>query len=141
MNTLSLFRNAIGRSTWTGSLAVGGGVAILIILIMPLLEITMTVTIVTTGFFLGLLVGLGNGIILGIVTRLWFFPLTNPKLHRQVLNAISIVLCTSISIVFLLEKMRGVNFIFVLVLSLSVGLSMRATSKSIARWYQQESEL
>ena len=141
VDTVSLFKNAIGRSTLTGALAVGVGVAILIILIMPLLEITITVTIVTRGFFLGLLVGLGNGIIVAIVTRLWFFPLTNPKLHRQVLNAISIVLCTSISIVFLLDKVWGLNFIFVLVPSISVGLSMRATSKSIARWYQQESEL
>lgn len=147
VSTLSLFWNAIGRSTWTGSLALGVGALILIILITPLFVITMTITMVTTGFFLGLLLGLGNGIILAIVTRLWFFPLTNPKLHRQVLNAISIVLCTSISIVFLhsisifLQNVWGFNFIFVLVLSISVGLSMRATSKSIARWYQQESEL
>lgn len=140
VSTLSLFWNVIGRSTWTVSLAVGVGGAILIIFTMPLLEITMTVTIVTMGFFLGLLLGLGNGIILAIVTRLWFFPLTNPKLHRQVLNAISIVLCTSISIVFL-QKVGGYNFMFVLVPSISAGLSMWATSKFIARWYQQESEL
>ncbi|MEG4455977.1 serine/threonine-protein kinase [Microcoleus sp. N9_A1] len=146
VNTFSLFKNAIGRSTWTGSLALGVGVAIPFIFIMPPDQITMTVTM---GFFLGLLLGLGNGIIVGIVTRLWFFPLTNPKLHRQVLNAISIVICTSISIVFL-EKVGGFNgravsaihyFIFVLAPSIIAGLSMRATSKSIARWYQQESEL
>ncbi|MCY7382373.1 MAG: serine/threonine protein kinase [Microcoleus sp. CAN_BIN18] len=147
VSTSSLLGNAIGRSISTGSLALGVGALILIILITPLFVITMTITMVTTGFFLGLLLGLGNGIILAIVTRLWFFPLTNPKLHRQVLNAISIVLCTSISIVFLhsisisLQNVWGFNFIFVLVLSISVGLSMRATSKSIARWYQQESEL
>lgn len=145
VNTFSLFKNAIGRSAWTGSLTVGVYVALSIIFIMPPAQITMTVT---NGFFLALLLGLGNGIIVGIVTRLWFFPLTNPKLHRQVLKAISIVLCTSISIVFL-QKVWGVNdvrvgfvyMILVLVPSIGAGLSMRATSKSIARWYQQQNEL
>ncbi|MBE9093526.1 serine/threonine-protein kinase [Tychonema sp. LEGE 07203] len=145
VDTLSLFKNAIGRSTWTGALTVGVYVALSIIFIMPPEQITM---IVTKGFFLALLLGLGNGIIVGIVTRLWFFPLTNPKLHRQVLKAISIVLCTSISIVFL-QKVWGVNdvrvgfiyMILVLVPSIGAGLSMRATSKSIARWYQQQNEL
>jgi hypothetical protein len=137
VNTFSLFKKAIAYSTFTGAISVGACAAIYSTFLLGILG---TILGGIVGIFLGLLLGLENGIIVGIVTRFWFFPLTNPKLHRQVLTGISIVLCTSISIVFLLDKMGESNFLVVL-LSISVGLSMGANSKSIARWYQQESEL
>ena len=144
VNTFSLFKNAIGRSTWTGSLTVGDYAAIYSTFIIPVLA---TIIGGAIGLFLGLLLGLGNGIIVGLVTRLWFYPLTNPKLHRQVLTVISIVLCTSTSIVFFrimglntLKDLSGEIFM-VLAHSLIAGLSMGASSKSIARWYQKESGL
>jgi hypothetical protein len=137
VNTFSLFKKAIAYSTFTGAISVGACAAIYSTFLLGILG---TILGGIVGIFLGLLLGLENGIIFGIVTRFGFFPLTNPKLHRQVLTGISIVLCTSISIVFLLDKMGESNFLVVL-LSISVGLSMGANSKSIARWYQQESEL
>ncbi|MEG3907075.1 serine/threonine-protein kinase [Microcoleus sp. w1-18aA5] len=144
LDTSRLFKNAIGRSTWMGTLGVGSCAAIYGTFIFP---VVATILGGFIGLFLGLLLGLGNGIIVGIVTRLWFFPLTNPKLHRQVLTAISIVLCTSISIVYFRimgwNKLNDLSFeiIFVLAPSLIAGLSMGASSKSIARWYQKESGL
>ncbi len=147
VSTFSLFWNAIGRSTWMGTQAVGACAAIYSTFIIPLLG---TIIGGLIGLFLGLLLGLVNGIIVGLVTRLWFFPLTNPKLHRQVLTAISIVFCTSISIVFFLfliwvfadVLLAAAHFILlVLVPSLIAGLSMGVSSKSIARWYQKESGL
>ncbi|MEG4392630.1 serine/threonine-protein kinase [Microcoleus sp. BROC3] len=153
VNTFSLFENAIGLSTLMGTLAVGACAAIYSTFVIPVLG---TIVGGLIGLFLGLLLGLGNGIIVGIVTRLWFFPLTNPKLHRQVLTAISIVLCTSTSIVFffivnaIIEVIMDVSLIFhninmdiilLLAPSLIAGLSMGASSKSIARWYQIESGL
>jgi hypothetical protein len=111
------------------------------------------------GLFIGFLVGWINGIIVQFVTDRWFDPLTNPKLHRQVLTAISIVICTLTSIIFFLPLANTIvslqhnddgsisimnlsdYIIFVLVPSLIAGLSMGATSKSIARWYQKESGL
>jgi ABC-type antimicrobial peptide transport system permease subunit len=97
------------------------------------------------GIFLGLLLGLGNGIIVAIVTRLCFFPLTNPKLHRQFLTAISIELCTLTSLAFLpktsLPYYSSSSYISVLAPSLIVGLSMGASSKYFARWYQRKSGL
>ncbi|MEG4046917.1 serine/threonine-protein kinase [Microcoleus sp. Pol17_C1] len=144
LDTSRLFKNVIGRSTWMGTLGVGSCAAIYGTFIFP---VVATIFGGFIGLFLGLLLGFGNGIIVGIVTRLWFFPLTNPKLHRQVLTAISIVLCTSISIVYFRimgwNKLNDLSFeiIFVLAPSLIAGLSMGASSKSIARWYQKESGL
>jgi len=152
VTTFSLFDNAIDRSLGMGALAVGACAAIYSTFIIPVVGTILGGFI---GLFLGLLLGVGNGIIVGIVTRLWFFPLTNPKLHRQVLTAISIVLCTSTSIVFffivnvIIEVIMGgspspsihMDIIFLFAPSLIAGLSMGASSKSIARWYQIESGL
>lgn len=145
VDTFSLFGNAIGRSTWMVTLSVGACAPIYSTFIIPVQGTIIEALFI--GIFLGLLLGLGNGIIVGIVTRLWFFPLTNPKLHRQVLTVISIVLCTSTSIVFFrimdlntLKDLSGEIFM-VLAHSLIAGLSMGASSKSIARWYQKESGL
>src|SRR4028119_1692723 len=97
VDTSSLFQKAIGRSTGMGALA--GGAFAVIFAIFFFAAPGWVMLIGSYGCFFGLMLGLGNGIIVGIVTHLWFFPLTNPKLHRQVLNAISIVLFTSPSIV------------------------------------------
>ena len=149
VSTGSLFWNAIWRNTLTGTLGVGYVYAASWIFMSifssihwnPLYLITRSLSMV---FFIGLLPGLGNGIIVGIVTRLWFFPLTNPKLHRQVLNAISIALC--ISTYFVLAQMRrtwgwGDTIFWALVTCIIPVLLMQATNKYFARWYQQESEL
>jgi hypothetical protein len=156
VDTFSLFENAIGRSILAGTLAIGAGSAIICIILWGSYE-TMIVAGIG-GVILGLPLGLANGIIAAIVTRLWFFPLTNPQLHRQVLNAISIVLytsATSILLWWLIEDFNDEqtwdiindgelfmsNIIFLLLISLIVGLSMGATSNSIARWYQKASGL
>ncbi|MEG5062239.1 serine/threonine-protein kinase [Microcoleus sp. B3-A4] len=141
VDTSSLFWNAIWRSTGTGALAVGASIAIYSTFIYPGMG---TIIGGIVGVSLGLLLGLWNGIIVGIVTRLWFFPLTNPKLNRQVLSAISIVLCTSTSIIFFwINPLFGRNYdiIFASAPSLIAGLSMGANTNSIARWYQKASGL
>jgi serine/threonine protein kinase len=156
VNTFSLFQNAIGRSILAGTLAIGAGSAIICIILWGSYEKMIVAGICDV--ILGLPLGLANGIIAAIVTRLWFFPLTNPQLHRQVLNAISIVLYTSATSIFLWSLMEDFNdeqtwdiindgelsmsnIIFLLPISLIVGLSMGATSNSIARWYQKASGL
>ena len=156
VSTFSLFWNAMGESTWTGSRTVGACAAIYSTFIFPILG---TIVGGILGFILGCMLGLVNAIVVVFVTDWWFDPLTNPKLHRQVLTAISIAVCTSISIIFFLpianmivnlepnddgskSIMNSTDYIvFVLVPSLIAGLSMGATSKSIARWYQKESGL
>jgi hypothetical protein len=156
VNTFSLFWKAIGRSISTGTLAIGACSVIIMCIIPWGYEAIIVAGI--CGVILGLPLGLANGIIAALVTRLWFFPLTNPQLHRQVLNAISIVLYTSATSIFLWSLMEDFNdeqtwdiindgelsmsnIILLLAISLIVGLSMGATSKSIARWYQKASGL
>ncbi len=142
MSTFSLFWSAIGISAAMGFIAIESCVG------FNAVFFTVQGTVATSIIFIGFMLGLGNGIILAIVTRLCFYPLTNPKLHRQVLTAISIVLYTSTSIVLLgmmmhLDRPEGATnyMIFVLAPSLIVGLSMGATSGYIARWYQKASGL
>ena len=156
VDTFSLFENAIGRSILIGTLAIGAGSAIICIILWGSYE-TIIVALICS-VILGLPLGLANGIIAAIVTRLWFFPLTNPQLHRQVLNAVSIVLYTSATSIFLgslIEyfndeqtwdiindgELSISNIIFLLPISLIVGLLIGATSNSLARWYQKASGL
>src|SRR4028119_1866628 len=107
VDTSSLFSNAIVHSISTGILAIGAGSAIICIILWGSYE-TMIVAGIC-GVILALPLGLANGIIAAIVTRLWFFPLTNPQLHRQVLNAISIVLFTSQTSIFLWSLIEDFN--------------------------------
>jgi serine/threonine protein kinase len=157
VNTFSLFQNAIGRSILAGTLAIEACSLITCLILLTPYE-TMIVAGIC-GVILALPLGLANGIIAAIVTRLWFFPLTNPQLHRQVLKAISIVLSTSATSIFLwwLNKpfndeetweiiindgeLSMSNIIFLLPISLIVGLLIGATSNSLARWYQKASGL
>ena len=156
VDTFSLFKKAIGRSISTGTLAIGACSLIININLWGHYGVIIVAGI--CGVILGLPLGLANGIIAAIVTRLWFFPLTNPQLHRQVLKAISSVLFTLATSIFLWPLMEDWNdvqtwdiinngelpisdIIFLLAISLIVGLSMGATSKSIARWYQKASGL
>lgn len=138
-----VFATAIGYSTLTGAIAVGACAAIYSTFLMGILG---TIIGGLLGIVLGLLLGVENGIIVGIVTISSFFPLTNPKSHRKVLTAISIGISTLTSIVFFqimnFSPVLDSNYIFVVIApSLIAGLSMGASTKSIARWYQKESGL
>ncbi len=147
LSTGRLFWNAIGRSTAAGTLAVGICTAIF----RTYLFLYPDVETIIEGFCLGFILALGNGVMIGFVTRLWFFPLTNPKLYRQVLTAISIVLCTSTSIFFFFFEMTAnlrayegrysfdQYMIYMLAPSLIAGLSTGAITDSITRWYQKAS--
>jgi len=142
----ALFPMALFFSTFAGPLAVGTWVGIYSTFIFLFMGITFFDKSAVIPFILFLLLGFGNGIIVGIVTRLWFFTPTNPKLHQQVVNAISIVFCTSISIAFfLMMDLKDLEdssdyVVFVFAPSLIAGLSMGAISKYIARLYQKASE-
>ena len=149
VNTFSLFKNAIESSLLSGTIAVGTWVLIYSVFLFLLMgTFIINKDILVTVYILGFMLGLGNGIILAIVTRLCFFPLTNPQLHRQVLATISILVSTSTSIVFF-QQVTVMNFqnyainymILVLSPSLISGLSMGAISKYFAKWYQEESGL
>jgi serine/threonine protein kinase len=142
----ALFPMAIFFSTLVGPLAVGTWLGIYSTFLFVFMGITFFDNSAVIPFILFLLLGFGNGLIVGMVTRLWFFTPTNPKLHQQVVNAISIVFCTSISIAFfLIMDLKDLEdssdyVVFVFAPSLIAGLSMGAISKYIARLYQKASE-
>ena len=149
VNTFSLFSNAIASSIWSGTIAVGTWVVIYNVFLFLLMgTFIIDNKIIGRVYSLAFLLGLGNGIIIAFVTRLCFFPLTNPKLHRQLLAAISILVSTSTSMVFF-QQVTVMNFpnyasnyiLLLLAPSLIAGLSMGAVSKCFAEWYQRESEL
>jgi len=173
VDTFRLFSCMIAQSTCIGTLAVGVCAALYLTFLMlalgPFLhnsslmlalgkKLGGILAVFFVGGILGVYggwrVGLVNGIILAIVTRLWFYPLINPQFHRQILTAISIGVCTLTTMAILLPMAEGVvsqdenpimssneYIILVLAPSLIIGLSMGASSQSIARWYQKESEL
>jgi eukaryotic-like serine/threonine-protein kinase len=148
VSTFSLFWNTIWRSTLKLTLAVVFFQAAIFIFMLiadssSIQGVEINILFFIT-FFFGWLPGLGYGIIVGIVTRLWFFPLTNPKLHRQVLNAISIALCILANIVWAqMSKILDWQYhiVWALVPSIIAILLMQANNKYFARWYQQESAL
>ena len=150
VKTFSLFKNAILNSTWTGTIAVGTWVVIYNVFLFLLVgTFIIDYEIIGRVYSFAFLLGLGNGIIIAFVTRLCFFPLTNPKLHRQLLAAISILVSTSTSMVFFFQQVTVMNFqnyasnyiLLLLAPSLIAGLSMGAVSECFAEWYQRESKL
>ncbi|MEG4533694.1 serine/threonine-protein kinase [Microcoleus sp. D2_18a_D3] len=154
---LALGTRAIWYSFVTGVIAAGACTLIYGSLFMGLMTttgwigitlggITMIIMAVFVSLHFGLLLGLGNGIIITIVTLLWFNPLTNPKLHRQVLSSVSMLISALITIYFF----KNMNFkpewdsnyiLFAIGPSLITALSQGESSKFIARWYQKDSGL
>lgn len=139
VTTLQLLWNSLWRSTAMGTVAVTAYAAIYSTFIFPGLGTMLGAQI---GGILGMGLGLANGLLVGILTRLFFFPLTNAKFHRQFVSLLSTSLCTTIGILYF----KGMNWgpdsnylaylFWVVAPSLIAGLSMGASSKYIARWYE-----
>lgn len=100
------------------------------------------------GGLLGVPLGLFNGLLVGIVTRLHFFPLKNPQHHRRVVGTSSILLGTAAGLIgFAVSthyfthslQFQTVAFAIAVAPALIAGLSMGLISQQIARWYQRES--
>jgi hypothetical protein len=90
--------------------------------------------------------GLGNGLLVGLLTRLCFFPLTNARRHRRIVGMVSILFCTAAgSIGFALLSYKLFPFVRPLALVISevpaviAGLAMGVISQRISQWYEQKS--
>ncbi|MBF2029805.1 MAG: serine/threonine protein kinase [Oscillatoriales cyanobacterium C42_A2020_001] len=147
LSTGSLFWNALWRSSAMGTIAGCIYSGIYTVMIVP----DTLVWGMMTGAFVGAVWGFGlgvlNGFIVGILTRLFFFPLTNPRRHRWFISLVSGVACVSLNYAFI------ANFIFktvyleplYLLIILGIvpaaiaGISMGVISQSIARWYEKRS--
>ncbi len=142
VTTLGLLWHSLWRSTLIGSAAVTAYAALYSTFIFPGIGTIMGSYI---GAILGVPLGFANGILIGLVTRLFFFPLTNAKLHRLVVSTLSTVLCTSVAIIYFDNLKFGGMQAFPMYLfwvaapSIIAGMSMGASSKAIARWYERKS--
>jgi hypothetical protein len=146
VTTIELLWNAVWRSTAMGVLAGAAYGGIYGTAVFPGMG-TMY-----GAFFGGLLtipLGFANGLFVGSWTRLWYFPLRNPLLHRQVVGLLSTFLSIaggSLIGFAVLNVARfdpflyaSMSLAFFVVPSLIAGLSMGLISQRIARWYERES--
>ncbi|MDJ0733875.1 MAG: serine/threonine-protein kinase [Nostocaceae cyanobacterium] len=147
LTTIDVFWSAIWRST-----GIGGGVAIIAAALYSTVVIPVLGTIVG-GLIAALLVlpiALGNGFLVGIISRIFFFPLKHPLFHRRTITVVSIIVSTVaavISFASISSEIGGhyINFhmriLLIFAPSIITGLSMGVASKSHAQWYEQQIRL
>lgn len=97
----------------------------------------------------GFVVGIANGLLLGIVSRVFFFPLTNVRGYRWVIALISMAFTTLTSwvgfmlIMFLYANQDKANYVglavFLIIPALIAGVVAGIISQIGARWYEKES--
>ena len=91
------------------------------------------------GGFVGVPLSLANGLLVGIITRIFFFPLGSASQHRRTTVLLSILISTVLAVNgFENMNMGGVVGFIPSVIS---GLSMGVATKSFARWYESQSSL
>ena len=136
IDSLELFWHIMWRSGFIGS-----GVTILAAAVYG------TAIFPGAGTFIGGLIGgivgvplsLANGLLVGIITRIFFFPLGSASQHRRTTVLLSILISTVLAVNgFENMNMGGaVGFIP----SVISGLSMGVATKYFARWYESQSSL
>ncbi len=146
LTTIDIFWSAIWRST-----SIGGGVAITAAALYSTVVIPLAGTIIggLIAAFVALPIALGNGFLVGVISRIFFFPLTNPLVHRRTIILISMFISTVAAVSFAsTNSILGsssmslhMRIFFVFAPSVITGLSMGLASKSHAQWYEQQMRL
>ncbi|MEM7578500.1 MAG: serine/threonine-protein kinase [Cyanobacteria bacterium P01_A01_bin.80] len=146
VGTWELFGEIIGRS-----MLIGVGVLLLTGIIFG-----SVVSVHEGGLYIGLIAAisfgipasLGNGLLVGIITRFFFSPLKNPLSHRRITSLFSMFFCTASMIILynITIVINGSNpdlkeFYVLFVSSAISGLSLSVATKSFARWYEKQSNL
>jgi serine/threonine protein kinase len=144
ITTRELFKYAIVRNICVGSGVGTGNGALYGTAVFPFFGSFFGALF---SLIVGIPLGFLNGLLVAIVTWLLFFPLDDPKLHRRTVTFISTLVGTVVSlvgfsIVLAHQSVPADGFlhiVFVLIPSAIARLSMGASSKQIARWYEQQS--
>ncbi|MDY6936961.1 MAG: serine/threonine-protein kinase [Cyanobacteriota bacterium] len=105
-----------------------------------------------SGAGVGLWVGAANALLVGLLTRLFFFPLKNVRRYRRVLSFLTPAVGTLAGMFgfffpFFISLMGSMTdtqiyaivLTFNIIPSIVLGLSMGAISKLFARWYERRS--
>jgi len=89
------------------------------------------------GGSIGIPISLANGLLVGIITRIFFYPLGSASQHRRTSVVLSILISTILAVIgFGNMNMIGVMGFIPAIIS---GLSMGVATKSFARWYENQS--
>lgn len=143
VGTIRLLWNALWRSTFVGGTFVAICASLYCTAFYPGVA---TIVGGAVGGSIGYPVGIINGILLGVITRLFFFPLTNPKLHQRTVTFLSIIFSTAIALIgfYWVNKLTyqalTMHMIFFgIAPSIITGLSMGTLSKSFSEWYLEQS--
>ncbi|MGJ3249133.1 MAG: serine/threonine protein kinase [Elainellaceae cyanobacterium] len=141
MTTQRLFWNALYRSTLTGALAGLACGAAVGSIIFPVIG---TLLLMLVGLMMGVPTGIGNGLFIGLITRLWFFPLKNPRRYQQTITFASTLLITvmiTVGLAMITDMLSSPEILIVtLIPGIFGGLSMGVATRAIAQWYIDESQ-
>ncbi len=136
VGTLKLFKDVIGRSLFLGGGVLTGAFAIYTAAVTPVLG-------ALAGLFLGAIagihLGLVNGLLVGIITRLFFYPLKNPSLHRPITTLVSMLIPIAFGVI-IFEEVQQTLFL-ISTTCVIAGLSMSVATKYFARWYEMQSKI
>ncbi len=98
---------------------------------------------------IGFPLGFGNGILIWLITQIFFSPLKNAYLYRRAIGITSTVLGIAVSFIYFKSffpgsySLRNIKFkdmiIWIVPLSIMIGLTMGIASQTIAKWYERES--
>ncbi|GAB4179184.1 MAG: hypothetical protein Fur006_12250 [Coleofasciculaceae cyanobacterium] len=142
VTTIELLWNALWRSTSMGVLAGAAYGGIYGTAFYPGIG---TMFGAYLGGLAGIPLGFANGLLVGLLTRLCFFPLNKPRLHRRIVGLVSILLCTGGGLIGFASYSDGIWSLFqntnwmLVPPALIAGLSMGLISQRIARWYERRS--
>lgn len=148
VNTWWLFIIGMSRTTIFGGGMVTICAGLYSSIFVPIIGTMMGAVI---GGMLAFPLAIFNGFLNALITRFFFYPLRNTNLHQRVLSLITMTISIAIAVVYfssmnttfpfhegLISNYLG-NLIFMVVTpSIITGLSMGASSKSFARWYEKE---
>ncbi|MEA5572740.1 serine/threonine-protein kinase [Calothrix sp. UHCC 0171] len=148
VNTVSLFVNALLRSTFVGGGMITLCAALYSSIVLPILG---TILGGVSAAMVAFPLGLANGVLIGLITRLFFYPLNNAHRHRLVLSMTSTIIGTVTGLIYFGSLGLGgaghqigissefqQSLFFAIAPSLITGLSMGTVSKSFAQWYEKE---
>jgi hypothetical protein len=96
------------------------------------------------GAFIGIPIGLGNGLLVAMITRIFFFPLHQHLSHRRIVSITSMAVSTAIAILcFQLINLSStpniqMRLFLVFAPAMITGLSMGIASKFHTQWYEEQ---
>ncbi len=147
VNSFSIFWNTVSRSTFIGGLSVMICAALYSTVVMPAFGSIFGGMI---GAMIGFPLGFGNGILIWLITQIFFSPLKNAYLYRRAIGITSTAFGIVVSLIYFKTVSFGgqiyadfyglKNLMFWIVCpSIITGLSMGIASQTIAKWYERKS--